>query len=153
LVPCGLGARDTLRLEAGLPLHGSDLSTEYTALEAGLEAFIRWDKGDFIGKDALLAQKQRGIPLHLVGLRMQGKTPPPRAHYSVWAGDRLLGQTSSGCLSPTLVIGIGLAYLPAAFCSLGLTVEIEIRGQRFPATVATKRALPHASEQRPLNKS
>lgn len=149
LLPCGLGARDTLRLEAGLPLHGADLSPEHTALEAGMETFIRWDKGDFVGKNALLAQKKEGIPSRLMGLRMQGKTPPPRAHYPVWAGERLLGQTSSGCLSPTLGIGIALAYLPADACTPGLSVELEIRGQRFPATVATKRALPHPSETLP----
>jgi aminomethyltransferase len=145
ILPCGLGARDTLRLEAGLPLYGSDLSPQTTPLEAGLESFVRWDKGDFIGRSALLTQKESGLPSQLMGLRMQGKTPPPRAHYPVWSGDRRLGETSSGCLSPTLGMGIALAYLPPDFQAPGLTVEVEIRGQRFPATVASKRALPHAS--------
>jgi aminomethyltransferase len=143
LLPCGLGARDTLRLEAGLPLHGADLSLAHTPLEAGLNPFVTLEKTDFIGKSALLAQRENGIPTRLVGLRMQGKTPPPRAHYPVWAGDRLIGQTTSGCLSPTLGIGIALAYLPPEHSAPGNPVEIEIRGQRFPATVANKRALPH----------
>jgi aminomethyltransferase len=143
LLPCGLGARDTLRLEAGLPLHGADLSTEHTPLEAGLSSFVSLEKNDFIGKSALLAQKDKGIPTRLVGLRLQGKTPPPRAHYPVWAGDRAIGETTSGCLSPTLGMGIALAYLPPEHSTQGTTVDIEIRGQRFPATVANKRALPH----------
>ena len=144
LLPCGLGARDTLRLEAGLPLHGADLSPRHTPLEAGLDVFVKWDKGEFTGKSALLRQREKGVPTFLCGLRMVGKTPPPRAHYSVWSGDRLLGETTSGCLSPSLNQGIALAYLPAGFHHEGTPVELEIRAQRFPATVASKRALPHS---------
>lgn len=145
ILPCGLGARDTLRLEAGLPLHGADLSTAHTPLEAGLGAFVALEKDDFIGKGALLSQKAEGIPARLVGLRLGDKTPPPRPHYAVFSKGQKLGETCSGCLSPSLGTGIALAYLPEALSEPGLSVEVEIRGRHYPATVARKRALPHAS--------
>lgn len=140
--PCGLGARDTLRLEMGYPLNGSDLSAEHTPLEAGLGFFVDLDKGDFVGRDALLKQRQEGLKRRLVPFKMQGKCPPPRAHYGVWQGEVLLGEACSGSMSPSLGTGIGMAYLPADKAKVGEVVEVDIRGRRFPATVE-KRPLYH----------
>ncbi len=141
LVPCGLGARDTLRLEAGFPLNGSDLSPERTPLEAGLGMFVSLDKGPFTGRQALLAQKESGIRTKLVGIRMDGPTPPPRAHYPVFVNGERVGETCSGSLSPTFGLGIALAYLPSAFAATGQKVSVDIRGKHFPATVAPRSLL------------
>jgi aminomethyltransferase len=141
LVPCGLGARDTLRLEAGFPLNGSDLSIEHTPLEAGLGVFVSLDKGPFTGREALLAQKESGIGTKLVGIRMDGATPPPRAHYPVLFNGERVGETCSGSLSPTFGLGIALAYLPAALAVAGQKVSVDIRGKHFPATVSPRSIL------------
>jgi len=138
LLPCGLGARDTLRLEAGFTLNGSDLSPEHTPLEAGLSSFVKLDKDDFIGRTALTAQRDSGLTRRLVALVMEGKTPPPRPHYPIFNGESLVGETSSGSLSPTLGLGIAMAYLPSALCAPGTRVELEIRGRRFPALVSKR---------------
>jgi aminomethyltransferase len=137
---CGLGARDTLRLEAGFPLNGSDLSPKHTPLEAGLSFFVKFDKGDFTGRESLEQQRVNGVERKLVGLVMAEKTPPPRPHYAVFHGNENVGETTSGTLSPTLGSGIAMAYLPAHLCHPGTAVEVEIRGKRFPATV-TKRPM------------
>ncbi len=138
LLPCGLGARDTLRLEAGFTLNGSDLSPEHTPLEAGLSSFVKLDKGDFIGRTSLAAQRDSGLTRRLVALVMEGKTPPPRPHYPVYNGDSLVGETCSGSLSPTLGLGIAMAYLPPTLCAPGTRVDLEIRGRRFPAIVSKR---------------
>lgn len=136
--PCGLGARDTLRLEMCYPLNGADLSPTRTPLEAGLGFFIALDKPDFIGRDALLAQKNAGIPRRLSALRMTEKSPPPRAHYPVIVEGTTHGETTSGALSPSLGIGIALAYLPSPLAKPGQEVEISIRGRSFSAVVDRK---------------
>jgi aminomethyltransferase len=136
--PCGLGARDTLRLEMCYPLNGSDLSPETTPLEAGLSIFVDLQKPDFIGREALLAQKQKGIARRLVPFRMSGACPPPRSHYGVFKGGQKIAETTSGSLSPTLKTGIGMAYLPSQFARIGEEIEIDIRGRRFPATIQKK---------------
>jgi len=138
LKPCGLGARDTLRLEMCYPLNGSDLSPEHTPLEAGLSIFVDLNKPDFVGREALLAQREAGIPLRLAPIKMTEKGPPPRAHYPVLKDGRQVAELSSGTLSPSLGIGIGMAYLPADLARIGEELEIEIRGRRFPATVERK---------------
>jgi aminomethyltransferase len=132
--PCGLGARDTLRLEMCYPLNGSDLSPERTPLEAGLSIFVDLNKPEFVGREALVAQKAAGIANRLAPIRMTEKGPPPRAHYPVLAD----GQLCSGTLSPSLGCGIGMAYLPASLARIGEELEIEIRGRRFKATVERK---------------
>jgi aminomethyltransferase len=135
LEPCGLGARDTLRLEMGYPLHGNDISEERTALEAALGWAVAFDKGGFVGRDALLRQKEVGIPSRLWGLRMTGKLIP-RPHYSVYAGDERIGETTSGTFSPTLRCGIAMAYLlPRDRFAAGDEVEIDVRGRRGTAEV------------------
>jgi aminomethyltransferase len=142
-VPCGLGARDTLRLEAGFPLNGSDLSPEHTPLEAGLGAFVSLQKGKFVGRDSLLTQKETSIPTKLAGLRMDGPTPPPRAHYPVLFNGERVGETCSGSLSPTFGLGIALAYLPSHLAAFGQKVTVDIRGRQFPATVSPRSILKH----------
>ena len=136
--PCGLGARDTLRLEMCYPLNGSDLSPEHTPLEAGLAIFVDLNKPAFIGRDALLAQKEAGIKRRLVPLKMKEKGPPPRSHYPVIKDGEPIAELSSGTLSPSLGIGIGMSYLPTEFARIGEEVEIEIRGRRHAATVERK---------------
>lgn len=136
--PCGLGARDTLRLEMCYPLNGSDLSPERTPLEAGLGVFVDLTKDDFIGKAALAAQKAEGCASRLAAIAVTGKSPPIRPHYAVWAGGALVSETCSGALSPTLGHGIAMAYLPAAVAKIGTEVEIEVRGKRYKASVVKK---------------
>jgi len=136
--PCGLGARDTLRLEMCYPLNGSDLSPAHTPLEAGLAIFVDLKKPEFVGRDALLAQKAAGVPARLAPIRMVEKGPPPRAHYPVLADGRQVAELCSGTLSPSLGVGIGMAYLPAVLARIGQELEIEIRGRRFKAVVERK---------------
>jgi len=137
-VPCGLGARDTLRLEMGYPLNGNDLSESRTPLQAGLGFFVALDKGDFTGREALVAQKAAGLPDKLTAFRMTGAAPPPRPHYPVAANGEIVGEVCSGTQSPSLSAGIGMAYLPLAASAVGTSIEIEIRGRRFPAEVVKK---------------
>ena len=138
LKPCGLGARDTLRLEMCYPLNGSDLSPERNPIEAGLGFFVDLSKPQFIGHDVLVAAKQDGTHEKLVAFRMTGKGPPPRPHYSVFAGGNRIGEVTSGTLSPSLNYGIGMAYVAAASAKPGTEIEIEVRGTRFPATIEKK---------------
>jgi len=133
--PCGLGARDTLRLEMCYPLYGSDLSLDRSPLEAGLSFFIDLEKPEFIGRGALLAQRTAGVSQRLVPFRMTDKSPPPRSHYGVFKNGEKIAETASGSLSPSLGAGIGMAYLPAAFARAGEAIEIEIRARRYPAVV------------------
>lgn len=137
--PCGLGARDTLRLEMCYPLNGSDLSPERTPLEAGLGFFVDLEKGDFVGREVLAKQKVEGLQQRLVAIEYLEKGAPPRAHYKVVTEDgEELGELGSGVLSPSLGKGIGLAYLPTTTAKLGSAVWIDVRGRRFPAQVVKK---------------
>jgi aminomethyltransferase len=134
--PCGLAARDVLRLEMGYPLYGQDLFESVTALEAGLSWAVSFDKGEFRGRDSLLRQRDEGLPSRLVGLRMHERRHIPRANYPVFLGDTLVGEVTSGTFSPLLQTGIGLAYLwPADVAAVGDTVEVDIRGRRGKADV------------------
>lgn len=135
LQPCGLGARDTLRLEMAYPLHGNDISQERTPLEAGLSWAVAFEKGDFRGRRALVRQKEAGVPARLRALRMTERLIP-RGHYPVFAGSERVGETTSGSFSPTLKVGIAMAYLsPADRFSPGDTVEVDVRGRRGGAQV------------------
>ena len=138
LLRCGLGARDTLRLEACYPLNGSDLSPERTPIEAGLSFFVDLAKHDFIGRQALLKQKLEGVDERLCAIRLAPRSAPPRAHYPVYVENQPVGELTSGSQSPTLGIGIGLAYLKTDYAKPGQSIEIEVRGRRFPATVEKK---------------
>ena len=135
---CGLGARDTLRLEMGYPLNGNDLSQLRSPLQAGLGFFVQLDKGDFVGRDALVQQKAAGLPDKLTAFRMVGAAPPPRPHYPVVINNETVSEVCSGTQSPSLGYGIGMAYLPVESSKPGTAIEIEIRGRRFPAEVVKK---------------
>ena len=136
--PCGLGARDTLRLEMCYPLNGSDLSPERNPIEAGLGFFVDLAKPSFVGRDALLRTKEMGPREKLVPFRMKEKGAPPRPHYAVFCNGERIGEVTSGTLSPSLNWGIGMAYVSAAHAKIGTEIDIEIRGQKFPATVEKK---------------
>ena len=136
--PCGLGARDTLRLEMCYPLNGSDLSPERNPIEAGLGFFVDLAKPDFVGRDALLKTKEVGPREKLVPFRMKEKGPPPRPHYAVFRDGERVGEVTSGTLSPSLNWGIGMAYVSSAHAKIGAEIDIEIRAQKFPATVEKK---------------
>lgn len=136
--PCGLGARDTLRLEMCYPLNGSDLSPDHSPLEAGLGFFVDLDKGDFVGRDALVQQKASGLTRRLAAIRVEEKSPPIRPHYGVVSGGETVAETTSGALSPSLGCGIAMAYLPFALAKVGQALEIEVRGRRYRASVVKK---------------
>jgi len=137
--PCGLGARDTLRLEMGYPLNGNDLSPTRTPIEAGLGFFVDLNKGEFIGREVLAHQKAEGPATKLTALKYTEKGAPPRAHYPVRDGEGdLIGELASGVLSPSLMTGIAMAYLPTAFTKPGTVLQIDVRGRLFPAQVVKK---------------
>jgi aminomethyltransferase len=136
--PCGLGARDTLRLEMCYPLNGSDLSPRHNPIEAGLGFFVDLSKPKFIGRDPLQSTKEKGPLEKLAPFRMEGKGPPPRPHYVVFRDGERIGEVTSGTLSPSLNNGIGMAYLSAPHAKIGTRIEIEIRGQKYPATIEKK---------------
>jgi aminomethyltransferase len=136
--PCGLGARDTLRLEMCYPLNGSDLSPERNPIEAGLGFFVDLTKSNFIGRDVLLETKEKGPREKLVPFRMKEKGPPPRPHYAVFENGERIGEVTSGTLSPSLNWGVGMAYVSTACAKTGAQIDIEIRGQKFPATIEKK---------------
>ncbi|WP_157276561.1 glycine cleavage system aminomethyltransferase GcvT [Paenibacillus sp. Soil766] len=136
LIPTGLGARDTLRFEARLPLYGQELSSKISPLEAGLSFFVKLDKGDFIGRDALLEQKTIGVPRKLVGIEMQERGIP-RPHYAVYAESKQIGEITTGTQSPTYKTNVGLALVDSAYSALGTELFVEIRGSQVKATVVS----------------
>ncbi len=132
VAPCGLGARDTLRLEAGMNLYGSDMDETVTPLESGLAWTVALDGNrDFIGKEALVARQQAGVARKLAGLVLLERGVL-RSHQKVFAGAAGEGETTSGTFSPTLERAIGLARVPAAAAG---AVDVEIRGKRLPARI------------------
>jgi aminomethyltransferase len=131
--PAGLGARDTLRLEAALPLHGHELGQGITTLQAGLGWVVSWDKGEFIGRDVLLAEKEAGVRRRLRALTIEGRRPP-RADQVVLIDGAEAGVITSGNFSPTLEKGIALAFLPPTV-AVGDTVQIDVRGEPVDAQV------------------
>ena len=133
VLPAGLGARDTLRLEAALPLHGHELGPGITPLQAGLGWVVSWDKGAFRGRTALAAEKERGVPRRLRGIATEGRRPP-REECPVSAADREIGRTTSGNFSPVLGHGIALALLDPS-TKVGTEVAVEIRGQALAGQV------------------
>ena len=142
LLPCGLGSRDSLRLEAGLPLNGQDLSTEISPLEAGLGIFVDLIRPrPFPGRSVLEKQKKSGSPRVCIGLKGQPGQPPPRHGYPVYQGGKQIGVITSGVPSPTLGHGIALALVttPAPVC--GQDVEFEVRGRRVHAKVSSRKFL------------
>ncbi|WP_082588226.1 glycine cleavage system aminomethyltransferase GcvT [Paenibacillus sp. Soil724D2] len=137
LVPVGLGARDTLRFEARLPLYGQELSKDITPLEAGLSFFVKLDKGDFIGRDVIAGQKANGIPRKLVGIEMVERGIP-RPHYAVFNMDgKQIGEVTTGTQSPTFKTNVGLALIDSAYSTLGTELNVEIRGAQVKAKVVS----------------
>ncbi len=134
LQPCGLGARDTLRLEMGYPLHGHDISRETTPLEANLEWIVAWDKGNFIGREALLRQKQEGPRKKRIGFVM---TEPgiPRDGYRILVQDRAVGKVTSGTRTPSLPAAVGMGYVPVESSPAGREIMIVIRDRPRRARV------------------
>jgi aminomethyltransferase len=134
LIPAGLGSRDSLRLEVGYALYGNDLDEEHTTLESGLGWVTKLDKGDFVGREALAAQKASGVTRRLVGLRLTGKGFP-RPGYSVVSEGAVVGNVTSGTVSPTLGFGVALGYVPVELSKAGTIVQIDARGRLIDAVV------------------
>ena len=132
-VPCGLGARDVLRLEAGLALHGNDIDTSTTPLEAGLDRFVALDK-EFAGSGALRRQSEAGLSRKLVGLRVEGRSIA-RAGYAINDGVTQVGTVTSGTHSPTLDTGIAMGYVLVGSASPGKSLQVDIRGRSANAKV------------------
>jgi aminomethyltransferase len=138
VVPCGLGCRDTLRLEAAMALYGQDIDDSTTPLEAGLGWLVNLDtKGDFIGRSVLEQQKTKGVQRKLVGLQTQGRNIP-RHGYSVLSSGKIVGQVTSGTFSPTLGYPIALAYVPSQLATTKQQIEVEIRGKAYPSVVVKR---------------
>ena len=138
VVPCGLGCRDTLRFEAGLPLYGHELSDEITPLEAGLGMFAKIKEKDFIGRDALAQQKEAGLSRKLVGIELQDKAIP-RAGYPVEVNGEQVGVVTTGYRSISTDRSVCVAMVDKAYTELGTQVEIRIRKKVFPGIVTKKR--------------
>jgi aminomethyltransferase len=137
LLPAGLGARDTLRFEAKLPLYGQELSQDISPLEGGIGFFVKLNQtDDFIGKEALQQQKSSGVPRKLVGIEMIDRGIP-RSHYPVFVGDTQIGEITTGTQSPTLKRNLGLALIDSSHAAIGTQVEVEIRGKRLKAEVVS----------------
>ncbi|MBD2125223.1 glycine cleavage system aminomethyltransferase GcvT [Microcoleus sp. ZQ-A2] len=150
VTPCGLGARDTLRLEAAMALYGQDITETTTPLEAGLGWVVHLDtKGDFIGRSVLEQQKTNGVAKRLVGIEMQGRHIA-RHGYPVKHEGQVVGEVTSGTLSPTIGKAIALAYVPTSLSKMGQPLEVEIRGKTYPALVVKKPF--YRSQNRPSSK-
>ncbi len=133
--PCGLGSRDTLRLEAGLPLYGQDLDETTSPLVAGLGWLVHWErKGEFIGRVALETERRQGILRKRVALRGEGKTIA-RPHYPIQNETETIGEITSGTLSPTLGLPIAFGYVPPAYANVGQTLTVPVRDRRGVFTV------------------
>ncbi len=146
VVPCGLGARDTLRLEAGMPLYGNDIDSTTNPIEAGLERFVKLDKEDFIGREALLKAQQNGVQRKLVGFQSLEKGAAPRHGYAILDGQKAVGHVTSGSYSPTLDKNIGLGYIPVERANPGTRLKVDVRGKAIDVVVVK---LPFYSRQKP----
>jgi aminomethyltransferase len=135
--PCGLGARDTLRLEAGMLLHGQDMDRSTNPFEAGLGWLVEMDSGDFIGRSALLEIRRQGIKRKLVGFRMAGQGIA-RSGYKIVRSGREVGQVTSGGYAPTLNANIGFGYVPIELAAIGTEIEIIIRNKPVAAEVVNR---------------
>ena len=144
LIPAGLGARNTLRLEAGFALYGHELDEETTLLEAGLGWITKLDKGDFLGRGVLLRQREQGTAKRLIGFEMIDRAPA-RDGYPVWIDGQRAGRVTSGSPAPFLKKNIGMGYVPPESATAGREIQIEIRARLAPAQVV---ALPFYKRRR-----
>ena len=146
--PCGLGARDTLRLEAGLPLYGNDIDDTTTPYEAGLGFIVKLEKGaPFVGLEALKRQKLEGVRRRLVGFKAAGSKAVPRHGYDVYLDGRKVDVVRSGTVTPTVNAPIGTTYLPVEHAGAGTRIEIDVRGTRVPAEVVKLPFVPHRTRR------
>ena len=136
--PCGLGCRDTLRFEVGLPLYGDELSADITPLEASLSMFVKLDKPEFIGKEALALQKAEGVKRRIVGIELEGNAIP-RHGYPVEIEGRQVGEITTGYRSISTGKSVAMAMIEKPYDKLGTKVEVRIRKKTFPGTVVKKR--------------
>jgi aminomethyltransferase len=139
--PAGLGARDTLRTEVCYPLYGHELDVETSPIEAGLGFFVSFEKGDFIGRAALLEQKTKGVGKKLIAFKGIERAAPPRPGYSLWdsqEGGCEIGRVVSGTVSPTLGLGIGMGHVKPEAAAMGGTLFMEARGRRTPVILCKK---------------
>ena len=134
IAPAGLGARDSLRVEMGYGLYGNDMDERRTPLEAGLGWIVKWDKGDFIGREALVRQKEAGVRDRLAGFKLEQRGFP-RPGYEVRVGGEPAGTVTSGIVSPSLGEGIGLAYVPVEAAKPGTAIEVVIRDRPVAAQI------------------
>lgn len=132
MLPAGLGARDTLRFEAGLVLYGNELSQEITPLEAGLGRFVKLGKEYFIGKDALVKQSEEGLERTLVGFEMIDRGIP-RSQYKIYHEDKEIGLVTSGSFAPTLQKNLGLALIDSAYSEIGTEISVIVRKRSLKA--------------------
>jgi aminomethyltransferase len=132
--PCGLGARDTLRLEAGMRLCGSDMDDQTSVLEAGLGWIIGWKKPEFLGHERLREQKAGALTRKLAAFEMTDRAIA-RHGYTVWRGDAAVGTVTSGTQTPFLKKAIGFAMVPIDLAAVGTPLEVDVRGRRARATV------------------
>lgn len=146
LLPAGLGARDTLRLEAGYCLYGHELDEQTNPLEARLGWTVKFNKGDFIGRDVLLAVKQQGPQRLLSGIELLDRGIP-RGGYAIYSNDQQIGTLTSGAPGPTVGKNIGLGYITASHATIGQEVQIDIRGKRVAARIV---AVPFYKRQKSL---
>lgn len=135
LVPAGLGARDTLRLEAAMALYGHEIDEATTPFEAGLDWVVKLDKGDFLGREALLAQRRDGVSKKLVGFTVDGRGIARQGHAVVDASGDRIGVVTSGTFSPTFERALGLAYVPPDLAAAGTGLTLDVRGKALAATV------------------
>lgn len=137
--PCGLGCRDTLRFEAGLPLYGDELGDDITPLEAGLGIFVKLDKPEFIGREALAAQKAAGAERKIVGIEVEGQAIPRHGYEVLDADGNKVGEVTTGYHSITLDKNIAMALVDAAHAALDTPLQVKVRRKVFPAKVIKKR--------------
>jgi len=132
--PCGIGCRDTLRLEASLPLYGHELEENISPLEAGQGWIVKFDKGEFVGRSALLKLKEKGLTRKLVGIEVLEKAIP-RQGYKFFVDNKEIGNITSGTMSPTLNKPIGMAYVDIKYSEIGTELQIEVRGNLYKCVV------------------
>ena len=137
VTPCGLGARDTLRLEAGLPLHGQDIDRTTNPLEAGLERFVHLAGGDFVGKGAIESAAHKGVTRRLMGFKTVERGAVPRHDQPIQHAGSTIGRVTSGNFAPSLGVSVGLGYVPPEHSTPGQRLEVEARGKGIPVAVTS----------------